>query len=155
MVAVITGDIVDSRSVRTEAWIDPLKRVLSAYGESPKEWELFRGDSFQLLLKNPEDSLLAAMRTKACIKSSPGQDVRMAIGVGDIDYRAARITESNGDAFVRSGDAFDALEKIRTTLALREWHVRLLRWTKLPQGSVNGDWTRGVRAPPRQRGGGG
>lgn len=42
----------------------------------------------------------------------------MAIGVGDVSYRGRSVTESNGDAFVRSGDEFDKLGKLKTTLAI-------------------------------------
>lgn len=35
----------------------------------------------------------------------------MGIGIGEKTYSATKITESNGDAFVRSGDSFDQLQK--------------------------------------------
>lgn len=44
-------------------------------------------------------------------------DVRIAIGLGEQDYHAEKITESNGTAFVRSGTCFENLKK--QTLALQ------------------------------------
>ena len=45
-------------------------------------------------------------------------DVRMSIGIGDKTYDAARISESNGSAFVRSGELFEQLKKQKNTLAI-------------------------------------
>lgn len=116
MIAVITGDIINSREIDTEHWLAPLKKTLNYYGEEPKSWEVFRGDSFQLSLA-PEKALLAAMHIKATIKQLKSQDVRMAIGIGDETYASSKITESNGSAYIMSGDCFEALKK--QTLAIR------------------------------------
>ena len=48
MKAVLTGDIVNSRAFM--GWQDDLTEVLNRYGSSPKNWEIFRGDSFQLIV---------------------------------------------------------------------------------------------------------
>lgn len=58
------------------------------------------GDSFQIVVKQPETVLLFAIRLKATIKCIRGLDVRMGIGIGTLDYKAARVSESNGEAFV-------------------------------------------------------
>ena len=44
-------------------------------------------------------------------------DVRLAIGIGDEHYSASKITESNGTAYVNSGDCFEKLKKY--TLAIK------------------------------------
>lgn len=110
MVAVLTGDIMASRKGQVQEWLTDLKKVLGYYGKTPLQWEIFRGDSFQLLLM-PEQALEAAFHIKSIIKQSHKHDVRIAIGLGEIAYHAARITESNGTAFVHSGQTFDALKK--------------------------------------------
>lgn len=120
MTSIITGDIINSRDLNNQDdWITPLKSLFAAYGTSPKTWEIYRGDSFQLEIIQPEESLLAAIRIKACIKSIKGLDVRMAIGIGEKNYDAARITESNGNAFIYSGEKFESLKKIRQNIALQ------------------------------------
>ncbi|SJZ53161.1 SatD family protein [Sediminibacterium ginsengisoli] len=119
MTSIITGDIINSRGlINQQKWIAPLKKILTDYGRSPKSWEIYRGDSFQLEIKKPELSLLAAIRIKACIRAVPGLDVRMAIGIGEKSYDAPRITESNGSAFINSGEQFELLKKIRKNLAV-------------------------------------
>jgi DNA-directed RNA polymerase specialized sigma subunit len=128
MIAIITGDIINSRKInKQDIWIKPLKELLRTWGRSPKQWEIFRGDFFQLELKDPAMALNAALRIKALIRSidtSEGNkrisdlDVRMAIGIGSKDYGASRISESNGSAFVLSGEKFEKLKKEKLTLAL-------------------------------------
>ncbi|MGB3776328.1 MAG: SatD family protein [Leeuwenhoekiella sp.] len=116
MIAIITGDIVNSREGNVEEWINLLKTTLNQYGGEPKHWEIYRGDSFQMAT-DPEQALLAAIHTKATIKQLKQLDVRMAIGIGEISYRPAKITESNGTAFIRSGACFESLKK--QTLAVQ------------------------------------
>lgn len=109
-IAVITGDIMNSRSIKTAKWQSLFKGVLGHFGKEFSEWELYRGDSFQLAL-SPKESLLAAIQLKACIKQLAGLDIRMCIGIGEMDYRAKKITASTGSAFVYSGEGFDLIKK--------------------------------------------
>lgn len=110
MVAVLTGDIINSRESKVPEWLEKLKIVLCQYGDSPEFWEIFRGDTFQLLV--PIDkAFLVALHIKAVIKQTGKQDVRIAIGLGEESYHASKITESNGSAYVRSGESFDLLKK--------------------------------------------
>lgn len=113
MQAVITGDIVNSREVNTAHWLPELKKRLQEISEN---WEIFRGDSFQLLVA-AEKAILCAFLIKAAIRQIKPLDVRLAIGLGTVDYRAKEITQSNGSAFVFSGACFDTLKK--RTLALK------------------------------------
>ena len=110
MIAVITGDIINSRKGDVEKWLPYLKEVLNFYGEEPKNWEIFRGDSFQLSIA-PEKAMLAAIHIKSVIKQAKLQDVRMAIGIGEEKYSSSKITESNGAAYIRSGECFESLKK--------------------------------------------
>ncbi|MEZ7497955.1 transcriptional regulator [Flavobacterium sp. Arc3] len=110
MKAVITGDIINSRKVASALWMEDLKGILNAYGNEPKDWEIYRGDSFQLVV-DPRDALEIALLIKAAIKQNKVLDVRMAIGVGTVDYTADKVTESNGNAFVNSGECFEGLKK--------------------------------------------
>ena len=116
MKAVITGDIMGSRKLASAIWLPELKAVLSHYGSEPKDWEIYRGDSFQLLVP-AEEALEITLCIKATIKQFKEIDVRMAIGVGAVDYLAEKITESNGGAFINSGECFEDLKK--QTLGLK------------------------------------
>lgn len=129
MIAVIKGDIINSRRISDpELWLVPLKQLFDKWGSSPLQWELVWGDFFQIELSDPADALSAAFEIKALVKSIVPQnsskkaspiDVRMAIGIGEKTYASDRIAESNGEAFIYSGECFDSLKKDKLTLAVR------------------------------------
>lgn len=116
MVAIITGDIIKSRNIDAKYWMPELKKVLNSYGSEPKTWEIYRGDSFQIEVK-PEEALHAAILIKSAIKQFKTLDVRLGIGIGDKTYQSEKITESNGTAFIFSGESFENLKK--QTLAIK------------------------------------
>jgi len=72
--AVITGDLVASREIgstsRQELYGD-LKKFLTSLKKEKwiNAFEMFRGDSFQCVLENPEYALRAALLIRAFIKS--------------------------------------------------------------------------------------
>ena len=117
MISIITGDIINSRQLPSAIWIDGLKELLNTRGKNPSEWEIYRGDEFQIEITNPEEALLTALQIKAYLKTLK-LDARMSIGFGDKTYSGATISESNGTAFVRSGELFETLKKLKTTLAI-------------------------------------
>ena len=115
MVAVLTGDIINSRQGNVVQWLDILKQTLSKYGQAPHQWDIYRGDSFQLVT-TPQDALFIALHIKAAIKQNDNYDVRIAIGLGQQTHNAKKIAESNGPAFINSGEAFEALKKQTLTI---------------------------------------
>ncbi len=130
MIAILTGDIVNSRGEDPQSWQSDLKALFLEYGPTPELWEIFRGDSFQLEVP-VEDSLLAAIRIKALIKQHKNLDVRIAIGIGKQDYKRDSITESNGEAYTNSGTCFEQLKKRRLAIKSpwreldEEWNLYL------------------------------
>ena len=118
MTAILTADIINSRKLSSKIWINDLKAFLNTFGQSPNDWEIYRGDEFQLEIKNPEDALLVAFQLKAFCKSIK-LDVRISIGFGEKTYKSRKITESNGSAFIRSGESFETLKKQKLNLAIR------------------------------------
>jgi hypothetical protein len=117
MISIITGDIVNSRKLSSKIWIDGFKKLLNTFGKNPMEWEIYRGDEFQLEVKNPEEAFYVALQIKAYFKTMK-LDVRMSIGFGDKTYKAKKISESNGTAFSRSGEVFEKLKKQKINLAI-------------------------------------
>uniref|UniRef100_UPI004054B7C2 transcriptional regulator n=1 Tax=Yeosuana sp. TaxID=2529388 RepID=UPI004054B7C2 len=61
----------------------------------------------------------AAIYIKACIKMIKGLDVRLAIGIGDKTYEGNDVTESNGEAFVFSGETLESLKKEKQNLRIK------------------------------------
>lgn len=120
LTSVITGDIINSRKARTPGeWLRPLKKVLREAGPTPLVWDIYRGDSFQVEIKRPEDALAIAIRIKATIKCFNPLDVRMAIGIGEKAAGSRIITESTGDAFVFSGELLEKIKSSGQNLAVK------------------------------------
>lgn len=117
MTSVLIGDIINSQEGGAPRdWLRLLKNILNQCGPEPKVWEIFRGDSFQLEILKPEEALLIALLLKSTLMSQAQLNVRIAIGIGTKTYDAPKITEANGEAFVRAGELFEKLKK--NTLAL-------------------------------------
>lgn len=117
MISIITGDIIGSRKVK-EPWLVSLKAALKHVSEKNTDWEIFRGDSFQLKI-SAQHALWVAIYLKAAIRTNKGADVRMGIGLGTIKKIKGKITEAGGDAFVYSGNAFDGLKLEKNNLAIK------------------------------------
>ena len=118
MTSVITGDIIGSRQQESQHWVEDLKKILAPFGKTPNQWEVYRGDEFQIEVSNPEDALLTAILIRAHLRAIKS-DARMSIGFGDKTHNAERISESNGSAFINSGELFETLKKQKVNLALR------------------------------------
>lgn len=83
---------------------------------------IYDGDSFQIELELQE-SLDFVVEMRSNIKQINGLDVRMAVGVGEKDYQGQTILESNGSAFINSGECFNELK--RSLLKIKSNDVRL------------------------------
>ena len=120
MTSVITGDIIKSREQSNpEVWIKALKNALSTLESDTKYWEIYRGDSFQIEIRDAKKSFEAVAYIKACIKMIKGLDVRLAIGIGNKTYQGKNVTESNGEAFVFSGETLETLKKEKQNLRIK------------------------------------
>src|SRR5690606_29249044 len=126
MTSILTGDIIRSRSVKNpEVWLSTLKEALSLCSKNPSQWEIYRGDSFQLELENIDESLKAAIYIKACLKTIKGLDVRIAIGIGEKSFAGTTVVESNGEAFQFSGDTLESLKKEKVNLKIKTTNEQL------------------------------
>ena len=118
MVFILTGDVKGSRKAKETNWIEGLKQLFLKYGKNPKTWEIYRGDEFQIEIHEPEKALMTVFEIKAYLKSI-SLDARMSLGIGNKTYNAKRISESNGSAFVNSGETFDLLKKNKTSIIIQ------------------------------------
>lgn len=118
-IAIITADVVNSRAHQPQLWMTHLKTILGTFGSTPQQWEIYRGDSFQLEI-TPQHALYAAVVIKAHLKRTANLDLRIAIGIGDKTYTSETVTSSNGTAFINSGMCFESLKK--NLLAIKTDH---------------------------------
>ena len=125
--AVITGDFIGSSKLAPKDW-DGLHAVMKESSRQlrssfpqivPLEVDVFRGDSWQLLVLDPVKSLRLSLLYRATIRARIGRpdlDTRLAIGIGRIDaIPEARVSEGHGEAYVLSGEALDWLSRSKAT----------------------------------------
>lgn len=106
MIAILTGDIIGSRSVDSNIWLPLLEESLSVYS---LKFDIFRGDSFQAEV-SLQDTFVAAFYIKAALMTIQ-LDARIGIGIGTKDVDASHVKHSFGSGLFFSGEAFEALKK--------------------------------------------
>jgi len=132
--AVLTGDLVGSSRFKSE---EQRNEVLSVLKDSfdkieppdiiASRFTIHRGDSFQGVLRSPEEAIKAAIIIRAnLISKSFGKksrlDARIAIGVGKIDYlRDDQVGEGEGEAFRNSGLELDKMKSERHVTVKTPW----------------------------------
>lgn len=159
-IGVITGDIMGSRGADAGRWMPALTAGLSKWGLAGADWAIYRGDSFTLAVPAGQ-ILLASLQIKAALIASGGVNVRLGLGLGSLTFRAPEVTQSQGSAFERSGEAFDALQRRSLKLATGnpewddDWEVMLAfamriadHWTEAEASAMevalnHPDWTQG------------
>jgi len=119
--AVITADIVNSSGIPAEhfaGFAENLKSILTAGGA--KFFSFYRGDSFQCYLVDtfPAYRLALKLRAAAISQAEYKTDLKIAIGIADIETPVLRINEAMEKAFVISGRALDNLQKDGRRLAI-------------------------------------
>lgn len=129
--AVLTGDVIASTSLQARS---ELPRVLTEAfdavgrldGALLRPFEIYRGDSFQGVVR-VKDALLAATMVRARLRAFVGTgadedvrlDARIAIGIGRIEHALERVVQSDGEAFQRSGRALDEIARSKEGRRLR------------------------------------
>lgn len=112
--AVITADIVNSTLLSKAEYKKLLKNLEVLL--QPYQHEFFRGDSFQVFLKSPNDALQVLLQARTIAMklsdtSSALSDIRTSIGIGTVKLPVKNFQTAVGDVFVLSGRAFDKLAK--------------------------------------------
>jgi len=126
MISVITGDIINSTKYDDpNVWLIPLKEALGKLESKFNRWEIYRGDSFQIEIKDYFNSFEYAVYLKACIKSIKNLDVRLAIGIGEKSFEGNNVTEANGEAFQFSGETLETLKKEKHNLKIKTTNFEL------------------------------
>jgi hypothetical protein len=120
--AVLTGDIVNSTKLSPHDEKKLLKLLQDILTDH--KYEFFRGDSFQIYLKDSQPALRLALQCRtAAIGLDPEQsraisDVRLSIGIGQVETPVRALALAKGEAFLLSGRALDSLEKTEGRLII-------------------------------------
>ena len=137
MIAIITGDIINSQKTDSELWLPKLKELLGRWSATPETWEVYRGDEFQLKC-SVDEVFNKSLAIKSLIRTFENLDVRLAIGIGNEVFLSEKITESNGSAYVNSGRLLNDIKTDGRTLAIqtetdkvnRDLNI-LFKWTSI------------------------
>ncbi len=114
--AVITADIVNSMRLGP----GNRKRLMSAVTRVTRLYKLefYRGDSFQVYMKDAGEALRLLLQLRSAAKSideggmaMPVCDIRAAIGIGTVKTPVKDLRTATGAAFVLSGKSLDTLQK--------------------------------------------
>ncbi|MCE7066758.1 SatD family protein [Dyadobacter sp. CY326] len=122
--AVITADMVNSTRYpreKTTAWLDEMIDLLR--NDPSFDWalkpEIYRGDSFQGVLKNYNEAMHAAILARASMrKHATNTDLRIAIGIGKTEQLTDRAGTSDGEAFRLSGRLADNIRKQKARIGI-------------------------------------
>lgn len=121
MKCVITSDVVNSTKISAEKR-DILLSVLQRIENDLQticvtNIEVYRGDSFQVLVEDASKGMLCAILIRAglmCFAPEEDKwDARLSLGIGDVQYENRRVTMSDGEAFRLSGRTFEEIGKRR------------------------------------------
>ncbi len=129
MIAVLTADLIDSSLYEDQVLLEVLNTLKQEFKAITKEYpkdeirlQIYRGDSFQGIIKSPEYALHIALRIKTAINRihfketkknraySKIADFKIAIGIGAQEIEREAISESNGPAFQYSGRTLDEMK---------------------------------------------
>ncbi len=150
---IITADIVDSTHIETEARGELPQLInqlaIELHEICPVKVEMFRGDSFQVMVEEAEKAPLVAVLLRAGLRKSELRskskviDARMSIGIGKVSYINEKVTLSDGEAFVLSGREFDELGKRKLSILTSSEEVNAeLRVETAFLDDVISHWTR-------------
>ena len=117
---VLTGDIVDSSSLRV-AGLGPISELLDSTGRWVKshfqdavhaQIDVFRGDSWQMVVLDPAIAFRIGLLFRALMRFKFGIDSRISIGFGRVDYLPMEdISTGTGQAYTLSGRGLEACLK--------------------------------------------
>lgn len=119
--AVISGDFIkfsplsaENRKALYHLVVDGGHRLNQVFGDAvPEPVDVFRGDGWQMFVAEPAAALRVGLYFRAFIRAhAPVRqaDVRMAIGVGAVDYvPPGNVSGGDGAAFRRSGKLLESM----------------------------------------------
>jgi len=116
--AVITGDIINFTSLGSEqrqSLITATEKLLKSWVDKPEDAEVFRGDSYQLILGDIDDAIKKSIRLICWFKKHSDAinniqlSSRVSVGIGTVAYRGKSVLDSDGEAFHQSGRYFDKM----------------------------------------------
>lgn len=118
MQVVLAGDIIGSQKNQPDDYLKIIEPILKVHSKNGM-YQIYRGDSFQIWMDSPEQGLLACLKLKAALRKTGHLDVRIAIGIGDVQVIDNNIAKSTGSALTQSGELLDSLKNKEQNIMVR------------------------------------
>jgi len=139
MKAVVTADIIDYTKLTSDdasKVIDAISNVFNYPNTLSNvrtnlnvSLSIKRGDSIQVEVGNPVSALKVALLLKTAVnaitptpekkRNKPMIDIRIAIGIGDINAQRNDVNISSGEAYENSGRTLDTMKKSKRKLQIK------------------------------------
>ncbi len=130
IIGVLTGDIVNSSRIKYEYKETLINAIYDLKNDVDNichiDIEIYRGDSFQILVYDAKCTLLIAILLRAKLKGATDEincDARISIGIGEIEYINNSIKLSDGEVFRLSGRGLDEIGKKRRLVIFTPWQT--------------------------------
>lgn len=136
---VITADFVGSTNLSS----DKRKRLPVMVSDAVSFWlgekqdfQIFRGDSFQIRVANPRQSLKVGLglrlylKVNGALQGIPDLDARVSVGIGEESLHRAVVGKSDGQAYRLSGAGLDEMP-VSQRLALFVGEENPVIWTTI------------------------
>lgn len=111
---VLTTDIVHSTKLNADEYASVmriLKRLLESHAVRYKcQFEIFRGDSFQILYPNIHEAMKSVLSLRLYLQAGidgPAIKLTQSLALGSVDKASENLSSSLGEAFILSGRRFD------------------------------------------------
>ena len=147
---VITGDIINFTALtpkKRQELIEETDTLLKSWIRDKADADIFRGDSYQLLLQNSSDAMYRCIQLICWFKlhSTAHSDVgtRISVGIGEVAYKGKTVLSSDGEAFHLSGRNFDKMKdgQLLTIHTGKPEHDELISVILAFMNKMIGDWT--------------
>lgn len=122
--AILTGDIVNSTLLNEKKLDELLFAIKTELKWQNAKNDFYRGDSFHALCEASE-GLNLALRLRTIARQGMWQnedesiDIRIAIGIGNVEEPVKSMATAKGEAFVISGRELDTLVRTSDRLSIR------------------------------------
>ncbi len=133
---VLTGDVVASAAMEPAArrkLIGYIERFFDRFGKEFPDlnWQQYRGDSLQAILTTNRAYALKLALQLQCLLMANNFFIRLALGIGNINYHGKDVTTSDGTAFQASGPMIDLMKTTNKLIGINaadtafdaEWQV--------------------------------
>ncbi|AEE22698.1 hypothetical protein Glaag_1748 [Glaciecola sp. 4H-3-7+YE-5] len=115
MIAVLTGDLVDSTAMPLEDYqlaVGIMEKYLAkCQARFSTQGEIYRGDSLQLIFKQPQHAMRAAIELRSLLFCAENTQqplgITLSIGLGEQLIDGNKPSVSQGSAFTLSGRGLD------------------------------------------------